>query len=260
MEAIVRWLRIGYWPLALGGGSIAFAIFGDLRFVAANWALYWPGLVVGWFLLFQVPSLFRNRDLSVRAGDVWGLVLIVMGGTLWTFVTHLKPEIVPPEVRFGGDLDLFDLIGENYEFHDRFEWTIVDGVPMEIRNSYGSVHVTPSNDGRVRLDVSKSVRASGFEQAAALAPELAFRLEEGDGLYVIRSNQDDMSPELARRFRTRLDVRVPVTTPVTVENVQGIVEIDGFPVPQAINVGDGRALARAVIGPDRQRRWVGAAR
>jgi hypothetical protein len=199
-------------------------------------------------ILFQAPSLLRTRGLSLHTIEVWWLVAVVMIGTLWTSATHLTPHAVSPDLRLAADMDLFDLLGESHDFEEHFEWSVPSGVGLELRNSYGSVNVASSDDDRVHLRVLTSVRASGMEQASALAPELAFRIEEGDPSYVIRSNHSDMPPDLARRFRTSLEVQVPPFVPIAVDNSRGTVRLDGLSGPQAIRTRDGEIVVRPAGG------------
>jgi len=242
--------RTLYWPAGLATGSLLLW-FGDPGGPASflgSWALLWPWLIAGWWAIFPVASLFAKPRLRFMPVETGCMVTIALAGTLLTGVTHLAPRSAPMGVGFGHDLDLFDLLGESFILRDRLEREIPPGSPVEVRNVYGSVRVVASGGSRIVLGTETRVRAAGSGQAVELASGLSFRIEERDGVYLVRSNHDTMSGTAARRFRTRLSLEVPAESAILVDNRRGWVEVSGFAGPQTVRTRDGRLAVRAAGG------------
>jgi len=232
-----------YWPAGLVAGSLYFWATGsgDPVSIVGEWAVYWPWLVAGWWVVVRGAAVLFRRRPRLTARGAASAVVVLLAGTVLTAAAHLAPRADWLGVGFGEQMDLYDLLGENFEFRELYQWTVPDGAIVEINNTYGPVRVTPSGDDNVRLEVRKSVRANGIDEARRLAPELVFRMEETVQRVLIRSNHDAMTN--AERFRTSLDVRIPPTSRVVITNDRGAVEVRGFPGLQTIYARDGDVLA-----------------
>ena len=192
-------------------------------------ARYWPLLIIGWGLL-KVVDYYRlkgeNRSLF-SGGEVALLILVLFVGSAFTAAAHITSDLGFIDIDLG-DFDLFDILGENFEFDARIEAEAEPGGIVEIHNAYGFVEVSPGLANHIVVNVAKTVRATDRAEAERLEPELSFTIEERDGKYVIESNRDDIDSSRRRRFKTNLSVEVPAESSVTVDNRYGVVRITGL--------------------------------
>lgn len=241
--------RLVYWPVALAVGSLLLWWTGQqgpgswLR----GWAIVWPWLIAGWWVLVALPAAGLGRGRKWTPVDAVLLVATIFAGTGLTAQARLAPNAAETGVGFSDQYDLYDVLGENHEFHQHYEWMPAPGLPVEIRNHYGAVRVLPSTDDRIRLDVYEAVRGPKLEEARSRADALVFSAGEFDGSYLIRSNQSGL--ENPTMYRTHLDVRVPPAAPLVVVDNRGAIEVDGMAGSQTVYGRDGGILLRPERGP-----------
>jgi hypothetical protein len=250
--AIVKILRALYWPAGLGAGTLFFAWRGggELASVWLGWAWGWPWLVPGAWLLAQGPLFVGRRWREASRWEAGCLVAAILAGTLVTSATRLAPRPEWMGVGFGEGMDLYDLLGERFAFEESLDWPVSPGTALEIRNMRGSVRVRPSPDDRVRMDVRKSIRALGRDEAARLEALVAFGMETGGPVSVIWAEFDPALPPGARRgFGTSLDVSVPATSALTLSNGTGALDVAGFARGVSLETRDGGVRVSSDGGP-----------
>ena len=191
---------------------------------------YWPGLLIGWGLL-KFVDFFRfrrsgdNRPLF-SGGEVALLILVIFAGSAITTAANLSPEI--GNIFEIGDLDLWDITGNNYTYEEHREQEPVPaGSEIEIVNLFGSVEVRPAETDHIVLDVKKTIRASDKAAADRLDGEFTFSIR-GEGLrYRISSNRDESgfrgTPR--QRFKSSLTIHVPAHSTIHLDNRNGRVVV-----------------------------------
>ena len=226
-----RGLGSVFWGLVfIALGSVL--LLANLGYRIPIWeslATYWPVLIIAWGLV-KLVDYYRlkgeNRPLF-SGGEVALLILVLMTGSAFTAATHTGSNLDFIGI-LGEDLDLFDLIGENFLFSSQIQAEAEQDASIEIHNIYGSVDVEPGEGNRIIVDVEKTVRAASREEAERLEPELVLSVGGQDGRYTVESNREELGPARRRRFKTSLRIQVPVASSVTVDNRYGIVRISGL--------------------------------
>lgn len=236
--------RLVYWPVALAAGTLVLWWTGqdDTGSWFLGWSIFWPWLIVGWWASVALPGAVFGDGGRWTSLEAVLLVTTVCGGAVLTTRARLTPRAAGSGVGFSDQYDLYDVLGENHEFREHYEWTVPQGLPVEIRNLYGAVRVLPSPDDRIRLDVGKAVRGPTPEEARVRAEALVFSAGEREGTYLITSNHSSLAEPTM--YRTHLDVRVPAGAPLVVVNNRGAVEVAGMSGPQTIYGRDGGILLR----------------
>ncbi len=213
-------------------------------------ALYWPVLIIAWGML-KVVDYYRLKGENRRlfsGGEVALLVLVLFVGSALTAAAHLTSDLGFIDINLGEDFDLFDLLGDNYEFSANLEAEAVPGRSVEIHNIYGSVEVEPGEGDRIIVNIEKTVRATSREQAERLEPEMYFTITDRGDSYVVQSNRDDLRSSVRRRFKTSLTIQVPAESSLTVNNKYGLVRVTGLRGDQAVENRHGGTTIRGVTG------------
>ena len=221
-----------FWGLTLvviGGLLLA----RNLGYTIPVWtyvAHYWPALLIGWGLLkfvdfFRFRHAGDNRSLF-SGGEVALLILVIFAGSAITTAANLSPEI--GNIFEIGDLDLWDITGNNYTYDQhREQESVPAGSEIEIVNLFGSVEVRPSDSDRIVVDVRKTIRANDKAQADRLDGDFTFFVRLEGSKYRIASNRDesgfDGTPR--QRFKSSLTVQVPKRSTVHVDNRNGRVAV-----------------------------------
>src|SRR5437773_5879381 len=185
-----------FWGLtlvAIGGLLLA----RNLGYAIPIWsyvARYWPALLIGWGLLkfvdyFRFRHAGDNRPLF-SGGEVALLILVIFAGSAITTAANVSPEL--GNIFEIGDIDLWDITGDNYTFDQHLErQNVLPGSEIEIVNFFGNVEVRPAESDRIVVDARKTIRASSKEEADRLEKDFMFFVR-GEGLnYRIKSDRDD---------------------------------------------------------------------
>ena len=213
-------------------------------------ALYWPVLIIAWGLL-KVADYYRLKGENRRVfsgGEVALLVLILFIGSALTVAAHITSDLGFIDINLGEDFDLFDIIGDNYEFSAHLEAEVVPGRIVEIHNIYGSVEVERGEGNRIVIDIEKTVRARSREEAERLEPELYFTITDQGDSYLVESNRDDLRSSRRRRSKTSLTIRVPAESSLRVNNKYGPVRVTGLTGDQEVENRYGGTTIRGIIG------------
>ena len=162
-----------------------------------------------------------NRPLF-SGGEVALLILVILAGSAITTAANVNLNL---DTDFG-DLDLWDITGNNYSYDEHHELPVT-GVPaIEIVNMFGNVDVRPSDSDKVVVDVKKTVRASSKEEADRLSSDFVFRIVNDGSTVRIASSQDPPQTNPRRiagrqRFKSSLTVYVPKASLVKLDNRNG---------------------------------------
>jgi DUF4097 and DUF4098 domain-containing protein YvlB len=195
-------------------------------------ARYWPVLIIVWGVVKLVEYFHARRNGDTRplfsGGEVALLILVILGGTAITTAANVSPRI--DGVFDVGDLDLWDITGNNFSYDEHHELPVTGAPLVDIVNMFGNVDIQPSDSDMVVLDVKKTVRASNREEADRLSSEFIFRIVN-DGSTVRIASSQDTSPANGRRvmgrqrFKSSLTVHVPKGSAVSLDNRNGRVSI-----------------------------------
>ena len=149
-------------------------------------------LIVWGLLKFVDYYRFRNAGDSrplFSGAEVALLIFIIFLGSAITTAANISPDI--GNIFEIGDLDLWDITGNNFTFDEHQEAAVPSGSTIEIFNLFGSVEVRPSDSDRVILDVKKTVRASSRDEAERLEKDFTFSISNDGAKYRIASNRDE---------------------------------------------------------------------
>ena len=218
-----------FWGLALvaiGGLLLA----NNLGYRIRIWPYvvrYWPALLIGWGLL-KFVDFFRfrrsgdNRPLF-SGSEVALLILLIFAGSAITTAANVSPEI--GNIFEIGDLDLWDITGDNYMYDQHLEQaSVTPASEIEIVNFYGNVEVRPADSDQIVVDVKKTVRAGSKDEADRLERNFTFSIQPEGKKYRIASNRDDgfTGPGVPRqRLKSSLTILVPKRSTVHLENRNG---------------------------------------
>jgi len=170
-------------------------------------ARYWPVLIIFWGLSRLADYfILRNTDQAaavtrIGAGDIIGLIFILIFGTIFTQIVRLPLDPNFP-FRFGGG-DFPCLFGQEQEFTEQLEqaWTPADR--LDLSNLRGDVTVTAAAAPQLRISIRKKFCAPNQADAESLNQNVQAKLERtiGDlgvqsGLIAKNSSEVD---ELKRR-------------------------------------------------------------
>ena len=240
-----------FWGLVLVAlGSVL--LLDNLGYPLPIWesvAQYWPVLIIAWGLV-KLVDYYRLKGEKRRlfsGGEVAFLILVLMVGSAFTAAARIGTDLGFIGL-LGDRLDLFDVIGENFDFSSRIETEAVSGGRIEIRNVYGSIDVEPGEGDSIIVVVEKTVRATSREEAERLEPYLYFTVSERDGTYVVDSNRDELDAFRRRRFKTSLSVQVPRASSVTIDNGYGPVRLSGLTGNQIVENKYGGVTLRDITG------------
>ncbi len=217
-------------------------------------ARYWPILLI-LLGLGKVIDYFRQKEgVSIRFGEVMGILFLVLIGSAVTKVSntnfgHVISEL-PIEIG-GSSVHPGRWIGTSYSYSEETSYPVPPGAALQIENSYGQVALSPGSDGEVRVRLRKVVYQNEESRAKTIAAEI--KLEAGPEsiaelqggvkpeaeptakakpeaepaakgkpgpVFVVRTNRDSLSSK-DYRFNTEMEVFVPAKAKITVRNSFG---------------------------------------
>src|SRR5262245_2970811 len=244
-----------FWGLTLvsiGGLLLAY----NMGYPLHIWpyiARYWPALLIAWGLL-KVVDYFRfrragdNRPLF-SGGEVVLLVFVIFAGSAITTAANLSPDI--GNILAIGDIDLWDITGDNYTYDQHVErQNVAAESEIEIVNFFGDVEVRPAESDQITVDVKKTIRASNREEADRLDQDFTFSIDGEGSRYRIMSNRDQSgfhgSPR--QRFKSSLTVHVPRRSAVHLNNRNGRIIFEDLTGNQSIVNRYGDVEIRNITG------------
>lgn len=246
-----------FWGLTLViiGGLLLARNLGYAIPIWSGLARYWPVLIIAWGAVKLVEYFHNKRAGDNRplfsGGEVALLILVILAGSAITTAANVSPSI--DGVFNIGDLDLWDITGNNYSYDEHHEMPVTGSPTMDIVNMFGSVDVRPSDTGCVVLDVKKTVRASSREEADRLSSEFTFTITNDGSTVRIASSQDPTGSGGRRitgrqRFKSSLTVHVPKGSLVRLDNRNGRVSIQDLAGGQTITNRYGEVDVQRVDG------------
>lgn len=242
-----------FWGLILiAAGSVFLAR--NLGYAVPVWsgvARYWPTLLIVWGFLKLVDYARWSRSgrpgSLFSGGEVALLVVVILGGTALTAASNMSPDFATLfEIT---DIDLWDITGNTYEYTEHIEREVGAGASIDVINRYGAIEIAAADTDRIVVDVRKTVIAPDPAAADDLSKLLTFSIsEQGSRFRVLSSFNRDENRVRGRRFRTSLNIQVPKSASVSVDNRNGAVTIAGLVGDQKIVNGYGRVSVRGVTG------------
>jgi hypothetical protein len=244
-----------FWGLTLVGIGVLLLAY-NMGYPIRIWPYvvrYWPALLIAWGLL-KIVDFFRfrhagdNRPLF-SGGEVALLILVIFAGSAITTAANVSPEL--GNIFEIGDIDLWDITGNNYTYDQRVEQPDAVSAPeVEIVNFFGNVEVRAAESDRIVVDVTKTIRASNRGEADRLEQEFSFFIRAEGSKYRIRSNRDESGfhPAPRQRFKSSLIVQVPKRSSVRLENRNGRVLIQDLTGDQGIVNRYGDVEVRNITG------------
>ena len=241
-----------FWGLILvcAGGLLLARNMGYPIPIWSGIAIYWPVLLIVWGMLkfvdyYRFKRADENRPLF-SGGEVALLVLIILSGTAITTAANISPYI--GAIFKIGDLDLWDITGNSYEYEEHEELEVPPGSTIEIVNLYGNVDVRPADADRVVLEVKKTVRASSKEEADRRAGEFTFSIKNDGFKYRVISNRDESALGQRQWFKSSLTIQVPRHSSLQIDNRNGRVTVQDLMGSQRIVNRFGPVEVRGIIG------------
>jgi hypothetical protein len=243
----------GITLIAIGGLLLA-RNFGYNLPVWGYIARYWPALLIVWGLL-KLIDYYRfknagNRRPLFSGGELALLILVIFAGAAVTTAANISSDF--GSVFEIGDVDLWDITGNNFTFEEHEKAAVSDGSTIEIVNLFGDVEVSPADTDRVLLDVKKTIRAFSKEEAERLSNDFTFSISNEGDEYRIASNRDGVSPLPGRiprqRYKSSLIARVPKHSSLRVKNRNGKVGISDLGGDQDIANRSGAIDVRKITG------------
>src|SRR5437899_1632774 len=135
-------------------------------------ARYWPLLLILWGVI-RLAEYYSDRSRGYATRTVGGagvlfLILIIMIGLSASTADHLNWQGIRDHVEVG-DEDFFGgMFGQNYSFTATVDQELPDSAKngtLRVLSDRGDVTVNAWDENRVKVDVSKKVRAQSQDEA-----------------------------------------------------------------------------------------------
>jgi len=214
-----------FWGLVLiGAGALLLARNPgyDIRFWGYV-ARYWPALLIVWGVLKFVDYYrFKNNPDKrplFSGSEVVLLVFVILAGAAVTTAANIGSNV--GTIFEIGDVDLWDITGNNFTFEEHEEAAVPGGSMIEIANLFGDVEVRPSDTDRVLLDVKKTIRASDRDEAERLSKDFTFSISNDGDKYRVASNRVSSR----QRYKSSLTLQVPKRSALHITNRNGKIEV-----------------------------------
>jgi hypothetical protein len=182
-------------------------------------------------------------------GEVALLILVIFTGSAITTAANVSPEL--GNIFEIGDIDLWDITGNNYTYDEhREQQSVAPGSEIEIINSFGNVEVRPAESDRIVIDVKKTIRASSREEGDRLERDFVFSILQEGSKYRIVSNRDESGfrGSSRQRFKSSLTIEVPRQSALRLDNRSGRVTVQDLTGNQNIVNRYGDVEVRNITG------------
>jgi DUF4097 and DUF4098 domain-containing protein YvlB len=190
---------------------------------------YWPILLILLGLGKVIDYLRRKEGVSVRFGEVFNLLFVVIIGLAISQIPDSAvKDLVSTSINIGGT-DMF--LGTSHEYSADATYPLPAGMPVRVENSNGQVSVAAGSDNEVRVHLRKRVYDDDESLARKIAEEIkVIGGQEGvpESLaFVLKTNREELSGR-DYRFTTDMEVYVPKKSAVEVQNAFGGVTVAGL--------------------------------
>jgi hypothetical protein len=213
------------------------------------WSLagrYWPLLLI-LLGLGKVLDYFLHKDaISIRPGEIIGIILILLVGSLITRVSesHMAKVFRDLPIQIGdASIQPGMWMGESHTYTDEVTYPLENPRPIRIENSHGAVSLSPGSDREIRVRLKKVVFAEE-SRAKNIAAEIHIETDsdgtdesrqgdtgkKGGSVFVVRTNREALSSQ-DYRFNTDIEVLVPKNCRLEVKNEFGEIraaDVDGW--------------------------------
>jgi hypothetical protein len=240
-----------FWGITLIaiGGLLLARNFGYNVPIWGYVARYWPALLIVWGLL-KLVDYYRFKTTSdgrplFSASEVALLVFVIFAGAAVTTAANISSDI--GRVFEIGDIDLWDITGNNFTFDEHEEGMVPNGSSIEIDNMFGDVDVRPSEGDRVLLDVKKTIRAATKDEAEQLSKDFTFSITNDGDRYRIASNRDG-NRSSRQRYKSSLMLQVPKRSMLRIDNRNGKIEVTDLDGNQDISGRFGAVEVHGIAG------------
>lgn len=214
-------------------------------------ARYWPLLIIFWGLSRLADYfILRNTDQAatvtrIGAGDIIGLIFILIFGTIFTQIVRLPLDPNFPFRLGGGDFPC--LFGQEQEFTEELEqaWTPADR--LDLSNLRGDVTVTAAAAPQLRIKIRKKFCAPNQADAESLNQNVQAKLERTSDGYQLRM-EGPGNLERTSLVRTDLDVQLPATRELVLGTRHGDVSLRGVESKVTLRVEHGDVTLNGVKG------------
>jgi len=244
-----------FWGLTLTaiGALLLLRNFGYPIPIWGYVARYWPALLIGWGVL-KIVDYYRLRNAGdsqplFSGWEVALLIFVIFAGTAVTTAANISSDL--GNIFEIGDIDLWDITGNNFTFDEHREAPVPSGSNIEIVNFYGNVDVRPSDSDRVVLDVKKTLRASNKEEAERLSKDFTFSISNIGSGYRIASNREsgvEFGGIPRQRYKSSLTIQVPKRSALRLNNRNGKVSIQAVDGTQEVSNRYGQVDVHNITG------------
>jgi DUF4097 and DUF4098 domain-containing protein YvlB len=203
-------------------------------------AQYWPFLLIAWGVLRLLEVLLeaaRSKPLptgGLSGGEVALIVLLcIIGSGMYAADRH-GMHFAP----FGTTgLEVF---GEEYDYRTSAQKTTKGAVHVVFENLRGNVRVNGSDDGEIKVDEHKMIRAFNKNDADQADKQSPIEIVTDGDRIVVRTNQEKVSH--ARRISCDLEVSLPRSA--TIEGRGSYGDYDVTDVGGNVDIASGNAAVR----------------
>jgi DUF4097 and DUF4098 domain-containing protein YvlB len=203
-------------------------------------SLYWPFILIGWGVLRLVEVLLeaaRQKPLpsgGLSGGEVALIILLcIIGSGMYAADRH--------GVRFGpwGNTGL-EMFGEEFDYRTSSQKPASGAVHVVFENLRGNVRVTGSDEGEIKVDEHKMIRAYNKAEADRADQQTPLEIVADGDRIVVRTNQEKVSH--ARRVSCDLEVTVP--RQATIEGRASYGDYDINDLAGGVDIASGNAGVR----------------
>jgi DUF4097 and DUF4098 domain-containing protein YvlB len=134
-------------------------------------AHYWPVLLILYGVVKLIEYYQAQREQAqyrgFGAGGVVMVVFLILFGLTASGIERVRGQINWNELNgdFNVDEDMAGIFGNSFTFNQELEQAIPTGATFKVISDRGSVNVTSWDENRIKVVVSKQVRADSQEEA-----------------------------------------------------------------------------------------------
>lgn len=241
-------------------------------------AQYWPALLIFWGLVRLLEHLMARRAGQIPArlgvgGGILVAVIIVAGLAVsasdrMNWDSLQRDGIVIPKIDLGDGINLGDgdvlgeVFGQQYSFNQELEQPIAADSALSVNSDRGTVTVSTWEQNRIRIVVSKKVRAESQAAAAKADSSTQAQLGGSGNEFTLDANtrgagnlpvQSDLQIFLPARVALKIAVRGDITVRsrkagVNISSSRGNVTLEDVQGSVALAVRRGEVNVLRVIG------------
>jgi DUF4097 and DUF4098 domain-containing protein YvlB len=183
---------------------------------------YWPALLIVWGLArlwdyFAATRVGQTPPRTVSGGDLLLVLLVLVGVVALVAYNRLHQNM-----NWQGDFDLF---GTPYTFTTTLPPVAIDpSARIDLWTPRGDITVHPQQEKNLSVVVTKTVRASGQEQAQKLADETSVSVQKSPQVVHL----EPKIPSGGDNVKVGYDVSVFPKTSLTASTGRGEVRVTGI--------------------------------